>query len=324
MFIRCLQLVVLPLVFINVIISVVDMVQIGKAGVIGSRTIIFYLTTTVIGAVIGIISVAVFRHRFSQGDYPGDGPTIVSLGCNIEGHFVTETPEGVLMCKPKPDAEDMEFVINDLNGAFVTESAGINDDMSLSDTLYQGVFEKLIANNIIGSFVEANFAAVIVFAVACGLALGKVLEKKAKRESSSVMSLLRELDGMVQTMIYWIIAFTPFAVLSLIAQTVGAQNNLAEQVENVSWLMVASFVGWFLHIIVVHYILHGIVTRSNPWHYMKHIIPAQTMALACASSAATIPVTFRSVDATGKIPKPVARFIIPLGATINMDGGAIY
>lgn len=88
--------------------------------------------------------------------------------------------------------------------------------------------------------------------------------------------------------------------------------------------MVASFVGWILHIIIVHYVLHGLVTRSNPWSYMKHILPAQTMALACASSAATIPVTFRSVDSTGVIPKPVARFIVPLGATINMDGGAIY
>jgi len=196
--------------------------------VIGSRTVIFYLTTTVIGAVIGIVSVLVFRHRFSQGDFPGDGPAIVSLGCNLEGHFVTETPDGVLKCMPRPDDEDMDFVINDLNGAFVAETGGVNDELSLSDTIYQGVFEKLISNNIIGSFVEANFAAVIVFAVACGLALGKVLEKKAKGEESSVMSLLREMDGIVQIMIRWIIGLTPFAVLSLIAQTVGAQDNLGE------------------------------------------------------------------------------------------------
>lgn len=136
MFIRCLQLVVLPLVFINVIISVVDMVQIGKAGVIGSKTVIFYLTTTVVGAVIGIISVLVFRHRFSQGDFPGAGPAIVSLGCNGEGHFVTETADGLLKCMPKPEDEDMDFVINDLNGAFVTDSGGVSDDLSLSDTIY--------------------------------------------------------------------------------------------------------------------------------------------------------------------------------------------
>jgi Na+/H+-dicarboxylate symporter len=65
-------------------------------------------------------------------------------------------------------------------------------------------------------------------------------------------------------------------------------------------------------------------TRSNPFTYLKHIIPAQTMAFACASSAATIPMTLKSVQATGRVPKSIARFVVPLGATVNMDGGAIY
>lgn len=57
---------------------------------------------------------------------------------------------------------------------------------------------------------------------------------------------------------------------------------------------------------------------------MKSIVPAQTMAFASASSAATIPVTLRCVMNTGLVPEQVARFVVPLGATINMDGGAIY
>jgi len=57
---------------------------------------------------------------------------------------------------------------------------------------------------------------------------------------------------------------------------------------------------------------------------LKNIIPAQTMAFACASSAATVPVTLRSVKATGYVSDVIARFVVPLGATVNMDGGAIY
>lgn len=65
-------------------------------------------------------------------------------------------------------------------------------------------------------------------------------------------------------------------------------------------------------------------TRTNPFGYLKHILPAQTMAFACASSAATIPVTLKCVKATGIVPDAIGRFVVPLGATVNMDGGAIY
>lgn len=223
MFIRALQIVVLPLIFINVIIAVVEMMLVGKAGTIGSRTILFYLATTCIAAIMGIISVLIFRGLFDEGDYDAEEPPRVSLGCNEPGAMVTETPDGTLMCSTDTsDTDAQDFVINDLNGNFVAASSAMTNQISLSDTLYQGVFEKLISNNIVGSFVEGNFAAVIVFAIAVGVALSRVLDKKPKDHVSVVMGLLKELDGMFQVMIRWIIAATPFAILSLIATAVGS------------------------------------------------------------------------------------------------------
>ena len=66
------------------------------------------------------------------------------------------------------------------------------------------------------------------------------------------------------------------------------------------------------------------MTKSNPFGYLKFIVPAQTTAFACASSAATMPVSLQCAEASGRVPLPIARFVIPLGATINMDGSAIY
>ena len=66
------------------------------------------------------------------------------------------------------------------------------------------------------------------------------------------------------------------------------------------------------------------MTKSNPFDYLKFVIPAQTTAFACASSAATMPVSLQCAEASGRVPLPIARFVIPLGATINMDGSAIY
>jgi len=64
--------------------------------------------------------------------------------------------------------------------------------------------------------------------------------------------------------------------------------------------------------------------HSNPIKYLSYIVPAQVTALSCASSAATLPVTLRCVKATGMVPDDIRNFVCPLGATVNMDGSAIY
>jgi Na+/H+-dicarboxylate symporter len=122
----------------------------------------------------------------------------------------------------------------------------------------------------------------------------------------------------------WIILVTPFAVFSLIAAAVGGQADLGNTFENVAYLVLACCFGFAMQFLIVHGLIFGLVTKSNPLGYFKYIVPAQTMAFACASSAATIPVTLRSVRSTGRVPESIIKFVVPLGATINMDGSAIY
>jgi len=117
---------------------------------------------------------------------------------------------------------------------------------------------------------------------------------------------------------------TPFAVLSLIIKAIGSQEDLADAFSNVGYLVVATMVAMLAHFLLVAVVLFWFVAKRNPIDYLKKLVPAQTMAFACASSAATIPVTLRCVLSTGHVPGPVARFVVPLGATVNMDGGAIY
>lgn len=114
------------------------------------------------------------------------------------------------------------------------------------------------------------------------------------------------------------------AVFSLIVKAVGGQENLKETFENVGYLVIATMLSMVMHYFFTYVGLYMFLTKTNPFAYLRHILPAQTMAFACASSAATIPVTLKSVKATGIVPDAVARFVVPLGATVNMDGGAIY
>ena len=325
LFIRSLKCVVLPLVFINVVISVVDMMTVGKAGSVGWKSIALYLLTTVIAAVLGIISIVSFKSLFSEGLFSEPLPATIQLGCNGDGSFLSEMADGTLMCTPDYlDEGDTEFTIIDLTKTFVKNGSGAKDDISLSDTVYDGVFTKLVTDNITQAFETANFAAVVAFAIAFGVALSRVMDKKKANEYSFIMSFFKELDGVFITLINWIIMATPFAVLSLIIKAIGSQSDLSSAFSNVGYLVVATIGAMLAHFFVVHCGLFFAITKSSPLAFLRHIVPAQTMAFACASSAATIPITLRCVKNTGRVPDAVARFVIPLGATVNMDGGAIY
>jgi solute carrier family 1 (neutral amino acid transporter) protein 5 len=326
LFIRSLKCVVLPLIFINVVISVVDMMSVGQAGSVGWKALVLYLVSTVFASVIGVISILIYKGLFRKGDYPVGGPAMVTLGCNEEGSFLAETTNGTLMCTSEYTAEeDIEFTIVDITKTFMTASGGAADDISLSDTVYDGVFTKLVTSNITASFVEANFAAVVLFAVVFGVALSRVLGKKKNAEGINfIMELFKELDGVLVTMINWIIMITPFAVWSLITNAVGTQEDLEDAFANVGYLVAAVMSGMAAHVLIFHCGAFFLVTKTNPFVYMRFLAPAQTMAFACASSAATIPMTLKSVRSTGRVPDPITRFVVPLGATVNMDGSAIY
>lgn len=157
-------------------------------------------------------------------------------------------------------------------------------------------------------------------AIVFGIALSGVMLKEGGQAASHLLPVFKELDACLLKIINWIIMVTPFAVLSLIASAVGSQSDLAGTFENVAYLVLACCFGFIMQFIIVHGVIFYFVTKMNPLTYFKNIIPAQTMAFACASSAATIPVTIRSVRSTGVVPESILKFVVPLGATINMDG----
>jgi Na+/H+-dicarboxylate symporter len=211
LFIRSLKCVVLPLVFVNVIISVMEMMKVGKASAIGWKTIGLYLLTTIIACILGIITTVSMKSLYTEGTFTTKGPAMITLACNEEGSFMAEGENGSLSCSSDyTDTENIQFAIDDITGAFVRKTSGARDNISLSDTVYDGVFTKLITSNITGAFVEANFAAVVIFAIFFGIALSRVIEKaKGPGDKSYILRFLKELDGVLLTIINWIISITP-------------------------------------------------------------------------------------------------------------------
>jgi len=324
MFIRSLKAVVLPMVFVSVILSIVDMMDMGKASAIGYKTIAWYTTTTAIASIVGLVSVLIFKPLFEEGSFEKGGSTSVMMGCNEEGFYMTELEDGTIACV-EGNGPDIDFTFTEITNTLMKRASGKRDDLTMSETVYSGVFTKLITDNITGSFVDGNFASVIIFAIVFGIALGGVLsEDPAARRSNNVIGFFDGINKVFIKLINWIIMVTPFAVFSLIVKAIASQSDLQGSFGNVGWLIVAAMAGFVTHFFIVDVGLLAFTTKRNPFTYLKNVIPAQTTALACASSAATLPVTMKCVEASGWVPKTVYNFVCPLGATVNMDGSAIY
>ena len=199
-------------VFVNVILSVVDMMNLGKASAVGYKTIGLYLITTIGACVLGIVGTLIMKGKYEQKIFTESGPSYVSFTCNNPDSYIMEGPDGTLMCSSSYESEDsIDFILNDLNNAFVKKGGSSLTDISLSDTVYQGVFLKLVTDNIIDAFAAANFAGIIVFAIVFGIGLSVVLHRMhgSGKDSSVVIKFLEEVDGVLLQMINWIIMVTP-------------------------------------------------------------------------------------------------------------------
>lgn len=97
----------------------------------------------------------------------------------------------------------------------------------------------------------------------------------------------------------------------MVAKAIASQDDLPSLFANIGLLMASAMCAWIFQIVFVYIGLFAALTRSNPIEYLKHIVPAQVFAFACASSAATIPISLAAVKSTGRVPETIGRFVIP-------------
>lgn len=150
------------------------------------------------------------------------------------------------------------------------------------------------------------------------------MKKGQSINTNFIVCLLQEVSEVLLRIINWIIAGTPFAVLSLISNAIGSEQKLSEAFGNVGYFIAANVIGMIVHFLITDVGFFFLASGINPFQYLKHIIPAQATAFACASSAATLPVTLRCIKKTGMVSDDIRNFVCPLGATMNMDGTAVY
>lgn len=171
--------------------------------------------------------------------------------------------------------------------------------------------------NPVTALAEGNVLAVVVFALILGIAL--VIGGERYR---NILQLLQELLELSLMLVNWIMRLAPFGIMALLIKLVATQD--AALLTTLAKFIAVVIGSTLLHGVVVLPLLLYLVVRMSPLHFWRGAREALVTAFATSSSSATLPVSLRCVEQHLHVKRDIAGFVIPLGATINMDGTALY
>jgi proton glutamate symport protein len=279
LFLRLLQMIVVPLVATSIITSVARLGQDQAFGRLGLKTIAWYTTTTVLAAVVGL---AVFN--------------LVQPG------KVAPEVSAQLLASVPADVED------------VREGLAERSTGDLADVIRRAVPVNIFA----AASENREMLAVIFFALLFGFFSGRLPE--GKREA--FQGFWESANEVMLAITHAIMRVAPYGIFALIAQTVQQSGGAALGPLLVFFLCVAGAL--LFHLFVTLAILMRTVGGFSPWRHYRAMLPALLTAFSTASSSATLPVTIECVEKNAKVSPRIAGFTLPLGATVNMDGTALY
>lgn len=261
-FVNLLKFIVVPLVLLSIIDGVISMGDIGKVGKIGWKTVVYFLVTTAIACIIGLVVATVFK-----GSFP-----VLEL------------------------AED---------AAYEAKTSNIMD-----------VIVGIFPNNCITPMVNSTMLQIIVIALMFGCGI-LVAGEKGKPFGNFVSSF----NEVTQRVMGFILKVSPIGVFCLMTWVVAAQGP--KILGSLGLVLLAAYIGYIIHVVLVYSMSVKVFAKMSPIAFFKGIFPAAVFAFTSTSSVATLPVSKECCDDMG-VDGQISSFVLPLGATINMDGTAIY
>ncbi len=213
-----------------------------------------------------------------------------------------------------------EYIDQDLVQSFQAEQILINEQASqkvFDDLTVPDRITNLIPTNVFGAIVEKNLLQIVIAAMIAGIALVSISSVTAK----PLIRLCEAGQAVSMHIIGWAMVIAPYAVFGLICDiTIKlGLDSLASM-----GVYMATVIAGLLSMVMVYTLIAVFIGRQNPIAFFKSIKETQLLAFSTSSSAATMPFTMSCAESRLGVSPKVSRFVIPLGATINMDGTALY
>ncbi len=270
-------MVVIPLVVASLIVGTASLGDTTKVGRIGGKTMVYYLGTTAIAVVIGLVVSNIFIRD------AGMSPEALA---GLRGEYLEQGQSQVEMAQQAPDVIE--------------------------------VVRGIIPRNPIAAMAEFNMLQILFFSVIFGAALSVLAA--AKRDP--VLHFFEGVNGAATVMIHWIMKLAPYAVFALIAAVIAQFG--ADVLGSLLIYSLTVILGLLLHLVLTYASALRFLAKLNPITFLRRIRAVQLVAFSTSSSNATLPLTIETAEEEIGISREVSSFVLPLGATINMDGTALY
>ncbi len=286
-FMNSLKFIGVPLVLGSLVTGVASLSDIKTLSRIGGKTIGIYITTTAIAVTIGLVLVNLVR--------PGDA---------IPDELQAELRESY--------SGDVEA-----GGAVLSEARERGPLAFVVDLVPENFFAAASENS--------NMLQVVVIAIVVGIGLVQLEEAKAR----PLIDLFDSLANLVIRLVDLIMKMAPLGVFALIAGTItdvagDDPSRITQLLGALGLYLVTVLAGLAIHVAFTYGALLKFFTPLDFRTFYKGIAPAQLIGFSTSSSGATLPVTMERVEEKLGVPDKVSSFVLPLGATINMDGTAVY
>ncbi len=196
----------------------------------------------------------------------------------------------------------------------VPAQVAAKQDFAMSDLVL-----SLVSDNIVASMANLELLPIIVFSLIFGAVLttlGPV--------GVPVIAFFRGVNEAIMKMVMLLMLVAPIGIFGLVAGRFGRAGDISQMIGGVGWYMATVLLALSLHAVVVLPAILWFVGRRNPYRYMFNMGTALLTAFSTASSSATLPLTMEGVEKHNGVSEKVAGFVVPLGATVNMNGTALY
>ena len=286
-FLNLLKLIAVPLVVSSLITGVASLSDTTKLSRIGWKTIALYISTTAVAVSIGLILVNVLQ----------------------PGSLVPDNFQETLSEEYRNTAASKQDLANSVQ----------NNRGPL-----QPLVDMVPSNMFSAASNNSNMLQIVFISIIFGIALIGI----DRKFSQPVLAFLEGINQMIIKLVEMIMYFAPYGVFALIAKTISSVSGDVSQIGSILsallFYMGVVVLGLFIHMGITYLTILKMFTNMDLKHFFKSMAPVQLLAFSTSSSGATLPVTMKRCEKDLGVSEEISSFVLPLGATINMDGTALY
>ena len=310
-FLRLLKMMVVPLVITSVMNGILGMGDVRKLGRPGGCAVAYYVCTTVLAVIVGLVVVNVINPGVGTvSDEKRAEIQAESGGAGAKTKILEELSKETGL-----DKEQIARALPELEGGLEGKEPSLS--MILNNLLLM-----LFTDNLFSSAAKTSLLPLIVFSI---IFAGMLTTMGTRVEALTAM--IGQVNDALMTFILLLMKVAPLGIFCLVTARFGearAEGKFMEEIQQTGWYVLTVLVGLGIHALVTLPLIYWIFTRKNPYLFMYRMAQALLTAFSTASSSATLPVTMECASTKAGVSKRSVEFVLPLGATINMDGTALY